>query len=1273
MKRLFIALIALFLSCAVNTQAQLTQQSIFPNLTGNELLDSLAIHFGPTTVLNYDNARNLMFSYIDNVAGQHVCIYTGDTISLSPNASDPKGEMNVNGWNTEHIWPQSKGAGEGIARSDIHHLRPIRADVNTSRSNKPFGYLQPANVNRWWKDNISQTTTPLNNLTEWSRSGSALFQVRDAQKGFTARAMFYFFTFYYTEAMETDSDYFFIQMQALRQYHNESMINQYEIDRTLRVQETQGNFNPFIMDTTLVRRAFFEDFDPNQAFGNTGYFVDFETGTKNTNGYTPGIITLNNIQWSFSNAYLVGDSGDEFIGSRSVRLRHETGATDPETFIRMDQDKTNGLGTVSFLYSRSGFSGDRTGTSPTFVVEYSTNQGDTWQSAGSPVSLAGVNSLQPASFAINSELPGRVRIRTISGDNNKRFNIDNFRITDFSTVVRASIADIAVLETTENSITVASNVLNQGGGTVNTRGFIYALLSENNDPIIGDDFVTLIQAGTGSGDFSTTISGLIPNTDYVIKAFATNQSGTSYSEEVVVNTGVEEVIDPDLAFQEQFNATQSALYTANGQISDSSWFVERSGNDWGARIFNNQLELTNTASANTNVNGWVFAYTPTSDFSKGYHPVLANHFGVISWSFNMSQVRDNPAGFGTGSYGAAYVLGTNDTNLSNSGVGYAIVLGNASSPDPIRLVAFTNGIAGTLQEIVVSPAESALEDPKNNSMSITVTFNPTTGLWQLFGRVDGASFSDPLSGELELIGQAVNTTHTSETLSYMGAYWQGSTAANQTAFFDNITVDIEALSLPFTTTLTGHEGWRILGSPLSHSDFTTFLSPFWTQGFPGANTTSGTPNVFIYDWEGSLGEGYYPPLSASQTLAPAQGILMYLFQNDDLATGTFPKNWELTGFASMRDIDVEINPSANGFTLVSNPYPVTLDWGQVLASNEDIKPVIYMYDHAYNGVITDGDIILSSGAYRTWNGSSGSLGSYLIAPFQGFWIQSDVANGSLTIPSSARVFGTPAQLFEVPLSFNITAESESNHKAEIWISFGDEGSETQNKFDALALEPLEYAPYVQFFILGEKALNSKYLPIEIQQEIILPLSATPLTPTGDTEFSVSGGNVSFSWEIPSTLQHLDFILIDNKTGAEIDMKQSQSYSWQSESSDKSTFSYSFGSLAKMDSESRFSVLIRPLSTEIDQLEKPTEVVLFQNYPNPFNPTTQIRFSMPESGFVSLNVYTVTGQRVTTLADGFFTQGNHQITFNAGNLASGVYLYRIQTGNQTITKKLMLLK
>ncbi len=88
---------------------------------------------------------------------------------------------------------------------------------------------------------------------------------------------------------------------------------------------------------------------------------------------------------------------------------------------------------------------------------------------------------------------------------------------------------------------------------------------------------------------------------------------------------------------------------------------------------------------------------------------------------------------------------------------------------------------------------------------------------------------------------------------------------------------------------------------------------------------------------------------------------------------------------------------------------------------------------------------------------------------------------------------------------------------------------------------------------------------------------------------------------------------------------------------------------------------------------PTSYALEQNFPNPFNPSTEIRFSLPSAHDVSLKVYNIIGQEVTTLVNEFKAAGTYSVQFNGANLASGMYLYRLQTNGFSEVKKSVLMK
>jgi hypothetical protein len=88
---------------------------------------------------------------------------------------------------------------------------------------------------------------------------------------------------------------------------------------------------------------------------------------------------------------------------------------------------------------------------------------------------------------------------------------------------------------------------------------------------------------------------------------------------------------------------------------------------------------------------------------------------------------------------------------------------------------------------------------------------------------------------------------------------------------------------------------------------------------------------------------------------------------------------------------------------------------------------------------------------------------------------------------------------------------------------------------------------------------------------------------------------------------------------------------------------------------------------------PADFVLQQNYPNPFNPSTNINFSLPKSAFVKLQVLDVLGNEVATLINGRLEAGPHQVSFAPQKLSSGVYFYRLQAGDFSTMKKMVLMQ
>jgi uncharacterized delta-60 repeat protein len=118
--------------------------------------------------------------------------------------------------------------------------------------------------------------------------------------------------------------------------------------------------------------------------------------------------------------------------------------------------------------------------------------------------------------------------------------------------------------------------------------------------------------------------------------------------------------------------------------------------------------------------------------------------------------------------------------------------------------------------------------------------------------------------------------------------------------------------------------------------------------------------------------------------------------------------------------------------------------------------------------------------------------------------------------------------------------------------------------------------------------------------------------------------------------------------------------------------------SSQDGNSKRFTLIRYLGdspTGINQSNGesfPTSFELQQNYPNPFNPTTTIKYSIPNSEYVTLKIYDILGREIGNLVNQREPAGNYYVNFDASNLSSGVYLYQIKAGSFIQTKKMILL-
>jgi len=487
-------------------------------------------------------------------------------------------------------------------------------------------------------------------------------------------------------------------------------------------------------------------------------------------------------------------------------------------------------------------------------------------------------------------------------------------------------------------------------------------------------------------------------------------------------------------------------------------------------------------------------------------------------------------------------------------------------------------------------------------------------------------------------------------------------------------------NLRFQRKISGVQGWRMISSPVS-STYGDFLDGTLTQGYSGSTLGNAAldslqPNVLTYieSFPGTDNQRYRTANNSSQSLTQGQGMFVYFFgdiaadarYNNPLPDTLDVIGQEFDGNGSQVDFGVTYTTTADsGWNLVGNPYGATIDWDDSPNwTKTNIESTIYVWDPAANS---------GNGEYLTWNGTTGTLGSGLISPFQGFWVKANASSPSLIVDEDAKTTGGNFVRKEAPSRnpvIELTA-STSNLSKRTNFMFSESGTESIDSKDGYRLIPFS-SSNIEFFSLlddgTQLAINN--LPLNFTNRVKIPLSlkafVNQVPVSDDFEISLSGSKgIPEEWLI---------LLIDNETDNVINLREVETHEFFHSTKGKISSNTSYSKInlknKSASSSTRFTLQI---TTEEIEANIPTEIYLNQNYPNPFNPSTTIPFGIDLDSYVNLTVYDVLGRKVSTLIDNNLTAGTYDITFQASNLASGVYFYRLTTGSKVLTQKFTLIK
>ncbi|WP_234572344.1 T9SS type A sorting domain-containing protein [Rhodohalobacter sp. 614A] len=790
-------------------------------------------------------------------------------------------------------------------------------------------------------------------------------------------------------------------------------------------------------------------------------------------------------------------------------------------------------------------------------------------------------------------------------------------------------------------------------GTIHLEGALPDITTGMSIIGPGADVLTLRRSGSGTYRIfhiiqrNITISGLTITNGNVSRGAAIYNKGNL--------TLLESVITANAGTYGGGIANESSLLIENSIISNNT-----GGNGAGIYNDNGNLTIRNSAIIDNKANN--------SGSSNGGG--ITNRDEAILTIENSTISRNLAEGSGGGisSYLYSTVTIKNSTLTGNSS-GYS--LGGASLDTDRTTITIYNSVIGNSQE----GDECVLE--RNDGLTISYSLNEDGTCFE--GGSNGNLTGDPGLADLADNG-GLTPTHAllpdsplidagDPSTSSGGFLTNGNGPIDQAgnSRFTGAAIDIGAYEFDgLSVNLTGDEGFRTFSVP-AETRLDDFLEPIWTQGLTGADHSGGDPNVWVWnnDYSGNDINGWELPSNLEETLQPGEGMLVYVFEDDEYETdGSWPKTLSVSG--SPEDLpfsfDSNLNTTSNGFTLLGNPGVSSIDWDDMNRSG--VANAVYVWDPSAG----------ADGQWISYANGSGDLTGGIIRPFQGFLVQNTNSNPSLEISNyttnRGEFYGKQKSESE-PLAIRFQLEGEGLSSS-AWVYFSEDGWMENDPGDALKLQPLtsEYALLSTTSSDGI-LMDINHLPFQSTSVIELPLNLE-VTKNGNFTLNVTKFNLPEGWSAFLTDQH---------TGTRLNLFQDSKYTFEMKSSFKQINEKAVqkpGVLLKQvkkvkinGGDSRFMLNLTPENVTTGTL--PDVFMLSQNYPNPFNPTTLISYQLPVNSEVRLDVYDMLGRNVATLVSGQVSAGRHTVNFDASNLSSGIYLYRLQAGGQIITKKLTVIK
>jgi len=454
-------------------------------------------------------------------------------------------------------------------------------------------------------------------------------------------------------------------------------------------------------------------------------------------------------------------------------------------------------------------------------------------------------------------------------------------------------------------------------------------------------------------------------------------------------------------------------------------------------------------------------------------------------------------------------------------------------------------------------------------------------------------------------------------------------------------------------------GYRLFSSPVSGTIYGDLLEELWTQGASGSDQpNNASPNIWTYN------SGWNAITDLDNTaLMAGQGMVVYVFADTDFdGNDDLPVTLTVNGVLNEPGVTITTDP--NEWTLLGNPYGLAVSVNQLLVDNPDFNSTVYIWDN---------DVT----AYKTHNGQVGDLLEGLISPFDGFWIQAGTIGNSFVFNQESIVnsYGTAGRstTFDSTGSAVFTFNS-GEYSSSVYLSFNLQGQINLDPADASRLLPMSSMEHLTSMIHESgKSLSINNLPFDLSTDISMDMDVMMLFPI-DGGYATQEQDVTMTWDLSNLPEGMVLSMIDNTSGQSIDLSATETANITLPNKGILSLESSgfMGTYPELD-ESQFTLMVQATTTATDVESIPDVFTLHQAYPNPFNPSTLISYDLPQDSHVSLQIFDITGRQVKTLINDHIRAGKHQVTWNADQISSGIYLVRLVTGEKIFNQKITYLK